>query len=268
MATVYIKPGSGTGTGTASDPYFYSQLTTAESTAGSGGTILFTDGDYSLSGNTIWDADGVTYKALNRHRANIKFTTTSHYLRVGSTSITAPVIADGFYVENTQLNLATPLQTADANKTAKFVNVRSVQTTQHSLSPILHASADTAALGEWINCEIIAKTPVSIRPFSGCNGATMTNCSVFLDMSGTTTFSARATAIFSSITNSILASNQTNSSFITQNYTSNATNSYFYQMGTTNSSGGTNNVFGGDPLFVDESSDLRLRPASPAIGAA
>lgn len=267
MATVYIKPGSGTGTGTASDPYFYSQLASAETAAGSGGTILFTDGDYSLSGNTFWDADGVTYKALNRHRANIKFTTTTHYLQVGSATITAPTIADGFYVENAQLRPHSPSQTADANKIVKLLNIRSVQTTQHSLDWINHPSADAPALLEVTNCEIIAKSPATVRPFPGCNGGTMNNCSVFLDMSGSTTFSVRSSAYFT-FTNCILASNQTNSSFITQDYASNATNCYFYQMGTTNSSGGTDNVFGGDPLFVDESSDLRLRPASPAIGAA
>jgi len=38
-------------------------------------------------------------------------------------------------------------------------------------------------------------------------------------------------------------------------------------MGTTNSSGGTDNIFE-DPLYVDPGSDLRLRPTSPAIGAA
>ena len=65
MATVYIKPGTGTGTGTASDPYFYSQLSSAETAAGSGGTILFTDGAYDFTADVTWDADGVTYQSLN-----------------------------------------------------------------------------------------------------------------------------------------------------------------------------------------------------------
>ena len=71
MATVYIKPSTGTGTGTLADPYFYSQLATAETAAGSGGTILFTDGSYSSLGSQTWDASGVTYKSLNKQGASI-----------------------------------------------------------------------------------------------------------------------------------------------------------------------------------------------------
>ena len=58
MATVYIKPGTGSGSGTLAAPYFYSELATAETAAGVGGTILFTDGDYSLAGTTTWDGVG------------------------------------------------------------------------------------------------------------------------------------------------------------------------------------------------------------------
>jgi len=272
MATVYIAPtaqGSADGTSPA-NAYAYGGLASAESDAGSGGTIYFLDGTYNVSANIIWDADGVTYKSLNRHGAEIIFSTTTHYLQIGSASITAPTIADGFYVENGAMRLHSPSQSTDPNKTSKYINCRFVQTAQQTLAyAISHASADAVALGEITNCEIIAKCATSIRPFNGCNGVTATNCSIFLDMSATTSFSPRVSAYFSSLSNSIIVSNQTNSSFITQNYTTTATNCYFHQMGTTNSSGGTNNVFdGGDPLFVDESSDLRLRPASPAIGAA
>ena len=48
MATVYIQPGSGTGAGSEADPYYYSQLSTAETAAGSGGKILFNDGSYAV----------------------------------------------------------------------------------------------------------------------------------------------------------------------------------------------------------------------------
>ena len=74
MATVYIKPGSGTGTGTLADPYFYNQLVTAETAAGNGGTIYFTDGDYSLNtGTTLWRASGVNYESLNLYGAKLKY---------------------------------------------------------------------------------------------------------------------------------------------------------------------------------------------------
>ena len=73
MATVYIKPGTGTGTGTASDPYFFSQLATAETGAGSGGTILFTDGTYIVSTILQLGASNVSYEALNTKQAIIDF---------------------------------------------------------------------------------------------------------------------------------------------------------------------------------------------------
>jgi hypothetical protein len=57
MATVYIKPGSGSGSGTLADPYYYSELSTAETAAGADGTILFTDGEYDNS---------ITFDSLQR----------------------------------------------------------------------------------------------------------------------------------------------------------------------------------------------------------
>jgi hypothetical protein len=49
----------------------------------------------------------------------------------------------------------------------------------------------------------------------------------------------------------------------------NGTNCCFSNMSATNDSGGTDNLFDTDPLFVDETSpgDLRLRPSSPCINA-
>ena len=266
MATVYIKPGTGTGTGTQADPYFYSQLATAATAAGSGGTILFTDGTYNVSDNVLFNADGVTYKAENKLQAKIVASTNSHYLQVGSSAMTAPTIADGFFVQDLSLRPKSPNQTADANKTCKYLNIKLEQTAQHSLDPIDNPSGSAAALSEVNFCELNFHPPATTQPFSGCNGGTMTNCSVFLNLDDTTTWSDSSTAKFSSFTNCIIASNDTGNSLCTTNYSNNATKSLFHQMGSTNDSGGTNNIFS-DPLYVNPGSDLRLRPSSPAIGA-
>jgi hypothetical protein len=56
MATVYIAPtaqGSADGT-SAANAYAYSSLDSAESDAQDGGTILFTDGTYTIASGT-WD---------------------------------------------------------------------------------------------------------------------------------------------------------------------------------------------------------------------
>ena len=69
MATVYIKPGTGTGTGTLADPYFFDQLGTAETAAGSGGKILFINGTYTQGSALSLGASNVTYEALNAKQA-------------------------------------------------------------------------------------------------------------------------------------------------------------------------------------------------------
>jgi hypothetical protein len=265
MPTVYIQPGSGTGTGTLADPYYYSsQLSSAETAAGSGGTILFIDGDYNFSSNVSFSADGVTYKAVNRLGAKILASTNSHTFTIGSTSITAPTIADGFYVENLLLVLSSPAQPATSSQTAKFINSKLTQVQRHTL---VNGISSTAGSFKEVNgCELNFKPGQSgIRPFANCSGGTMSNCSVYLDFGTSYTVSDRSSAKFDSFTDCIIASND-GSSF-TENYTTNATNCIFHEMGTTNSSGGTDNIFQ-DPLYVDPGSDLRLRPASPAIGAA
>jgi hypothetical protein len=267
MATVYLQPGTGTGTGTASDPYFYSQLSTAETAAGSGGTILFLDGDYNFSTSVTWGADGVTYKSLNRLGAKILTTANNLIFGIGSSLITAPTIADGFYVENFLLKLTSPDQTVDTNKVAKFNNLKLVQNLRHTGVNCIYAGADAASFHEVNGCELNCKPAASgCRPFQGCSGGTMTRSSVYIDFDANVTFNDRGTAKFDTFTNCIIASNG-NGTF-TQNYSSNSTNCMFYQMGTTNNSGGTNNISQQDPLFVDAGNDLRLRPASPAIGAA
>lgn len=59
-----MQPGTGTGTGTEGDPYYFSQLATAEAAAGAGGAILFEDGTYA--GNIgSGSVDNLIYKAIN-----------------------------------------------------------------------------------------------------------------------------------------------------------------------------------------------------------
>ena len=104
MATVYIKPGTGTGTGTLSDPYFYSQLATAETAAGSGGTILFTDGTYTAS-SFSFDENGVNYKSLNPLGATLEGTAGAlRAITLGHYSLTtASMSIENFVISNCRI---------------------------------------------------------------------------------------------------------------------------------------------------------------------
>ena len=68
--------------------------------------------------------------------------------------------------------------------------------------------------------------------------------------------------------NSIFTTDDTANNVITSGdqTDANSSNCCFHRFGIGNTSGGTNNVFA-DPLFVDATSDYRLRPSSPCINA-
>ena len=102
MATVYIQPGSGSGSGTKSDPYYYDELGTAETAAGNGGTILFTDGTYNFSANQTWDAAtlaDMTYKSENDRGAYLFGVTSMRQITLGSSS-TSTFKIEGFKAAN------------------------------------------------------------------------------------------------------------------------------------------------------------------------
>lgn len=278
MATVYIQPGSGTGTGTASDPYFYSQLSTAETAAGAGGTILFTDGDYSLTGTTIWDGVGtsgnnITYKSLNSQGAVIKSSVggTLRQLSVGATGNTSTINVQNFkfidiyfYFYNQGAgeisgNLITT-STAIALPGNAFLRVTGSGTTKllNNSIHIQYASGnyverETSRLAEFSGNSIF------ISSLNGKTGPVYYTYSTSTDL--------RSCPI---VKNNIFATDDTTGAVLdTQNsFSGSFNNCCFHQFDDSNNgSGGTDNVFA-DPQFVDgPNDDLRLRPTSPCINA-
>jgi len=279
MATVYIKPGSGTGTGTLADPYFYSQLSSAETAAGAGGTILFTDGDYDLSGTTTWDGVGssgndITYKSLNLEKAVIKSNTggTLRQLSVGAAANTSTINVQNFKFIDIKFyfynggsgeisgNLITT-STVVALPSTGFLRVTGSGTTKllNNSIYIQYASGnyverETSRLAEFSGNSIF------ISSLNGKTGPVYYTYSTSTDL--------RSCPI---VKNNIFATDDTTGGVLeTQNsFSGSFNNCCFHQFDDSNNgSGGTNNVFA-DPQFVDSTTgDLRLRPSSPCIGAA
>jgi len=278
MATVYIKPGTGTGTGTLADPYFYSQLSSAETAADVGGTILFTDGDYDLSATTTWDGVGssgndITYKSLNLQKAVIKSNTggTLRQLSVGSTGNTSTINVQNFkfidvyfYFFNQGAgeisgNLITT-STAVAIPTNAFLRVTGSGTTKF-INNSIHFQYNSGNYFE--------REPSRLSEFSG-------NTIYISNLSGkslwyytySTSTDLRSCPI---VKNNIFATDDTTGAVLdTQNsFSGSFNNCCFHQFDDSNNgSGGTDNIFADPQLVNPATDDLRLRPSSPCIGAA
>lgn len=84
---IYLQPGTGTGSGTLEDPYYFDELSSAHASAGEQGKIIFLDGDYILADNTTI-FKGSTYEAKNSGKAIIKSSSLSSlkYISIGDAS--------------------------------------------------------------------------------------------------------------------------------------------------------------------------------------
>lgn len=280
MATVYIKPGIGTGSGTLAAPYFYSQLSSAETAAGSGGTILFTDGDYDLSGTTTWDGVGssgndITYKSLNLQKAVIKSNTggTLRQLSVGATANTSTINVQNFKF----IDIKFYFYNAGSGEISGNLITTSTAVALGSTG-IIRAGATSTGTTKFINNNINFQY-ASGNYFENATGklAEFSGNTIYISSlngkigpvyyTSSTSTDLRSCPI---VKNNIFATDDTTGAVLdTQNsFSGSFNNCCFYQFDdTNNTSGGTNNVFA-DPQFVDTTTgDLRLRPSSPCINA-
>jgi hypothetical protein len=291
MATVYIQPGTGTGTGTEADPYFFSQLSTAETAAGSGGTILFTDGNYGsgASGNSVlatFDAAGVTYKALNPNKktdgAYFQYSALATgglhaMLEVGS-DFSDGITFDGFYVEGFRIVSGT----TSGSTTPNIINNCHINTI-----PVGTLYTNEGIIGkDYSSSHNDSYTKVTNCTFhhheSKSNGGTVypdarwefTNCSFNFNytpasgQSSTFHFNGINRVSTGNIKNCVIVSDTPSgwSSSSANTLISKSVNCCFHDINHS-ATGGTNNIYV-DPVFVNRSDfDLRLRPTSPCIGA-
>lgn len=264
MATVYIKPGSGSGTGTLADPYFYNQLGTAETAAGNGGTIYFTDGDYSINtSTTLWRASGVNYESLNLYGAKLTTTNTAsvNTIYVGQTTAGGGANTfQKFVVENLRLGMDGAVKPTIKNN--KFISSTALTGYVYG-----HFLLNTIGVGANFtdNSISLSYTGVAKPLFFDCQTITFERNSIYLGLTAITSGTVTAGLPSSGMKNNIWMSDDTAACNFT--LASASTFSCFHQIGSSNTSGGTDNIFS-DPLFVDPANnDLRLRPSSPCINA-
>ena len=274
MAIAYISPngaGSADGSSQANAVNWNSGagIGTAETAAGANGTIYFLDGSYPFGGNETFDgASGLTYESLNIHQAILGDTGTSRQLALGSASV------DGIKVNKFKFTDINQFYThgtgANDNTMDSCLHISSVYKDTSGSEYFYGSSGSIKVTNSCFNPKIETS---GYRVFSGPDHWTFNNCVFNFETNGT--LSTKIGYMGGSpnadwLKNTIFACDN-DANVKTDNagdFAQFATNCSFFQMGTANDSGGTNNLYDTDPLFVDSpNNDYRLRPSSPCINA-
>jgi hypothetical protein len=302
MATVYIFNGtqSGSADGSYSDPYDLANITTAETNATSGGTIIFKNGTYTISNHLNLASVityGVTYKPENAGQVTISG---SFGVRVGNTSMTGSIIMDDIIMDIGDINQLKDYQLRIINASGGSITLNRCNCTIDRK----HGSFGSCAIGDnsahassgeaydlflnecvfKINMSATAATYESgiIGGGSDSGGpskpknSTIKHCTFISNTTGVSTFAQfnnNGTKSYGSVsvTNSILYHAGTSSSLLIYGSSTAAsatfTNCNLFD-GWTQSFATVTDAITTDPQFVDyANNDYRLRPTSPCINA-
>ena len=264
MATVYIAPtaqGSADGT-SAANAYAYSSLSTAETDAGTGGTIIFLDGTYNVTTTQVWDAPQVTYESQNLHGAVIDGGVANRQLQYQDNTIKK------FYFKEFRFNWNTA---STGTATFEDIKVKCAVATAVGNNPGYFGGNAPGKDQNWTRCEfdldVSASSGTDNRFFKTSTSVMVYNhCTFYLRTSGASADAFATTGTNLTFKNTILEATDATTFGTSWNFAVNGTNCCIFNVDN-NTSGGTNNLFA-DPQFVNEStSDFRLRPTSPCIGA-
>ena len=247
-------------------------LATAEAAANSSSTIYFLPGTYVLTASLAFNATtapGLTYQSTEPHKAILEMPA------IAATKIIT------FKKTATFKDFSTKdcrFEVLNAGTTATLVGLKheNVVATSYGADPgsFLQAYGGTNQMG------YIIKESTFVLNFAG--GASYNN---FFKVSGNwlsvenCVFHCKAAAIsnwiqngtsatsFWTFKNTIFTSDNSSAFKSSFNIVALSTSCCFYEFGSSNTSGGTNNIFV-DPQFVGASTgNFTLRPTSPCIGA-